>query len=194
MNSDHVRLARPSQDASTIAAIYAHSVATPTSFEIVAPGAQELTARITALARHAPWLVLERNGELVGYAYAGPHRERAAYRWSVDTSVYVDAAHARTGVGRALYRVLFTLLRLQGFFVAHAGITLPNAASVRLHESCGFESVGVYRDVGFKLGAFHDVGWWRLALQPALGEPRPPRTPAELCADPAWQAAFEAMS
>jgi len=190
-----VRLAQPTADAAAIAAIYAQSILTPITFELVAPTPPEMAARITALGEQLPWLVLERGSVIVGYAYASPHRDRPAYRWSVDTSVYIDAAHARSGAGRTLYRVLLTLLRLQGYYVAHAGITLPNAASVGLHESCGFEPVGVYRDVGFKLGAFHDVGWWRLGLCPAIGEPTRTRSPAELLADPAaaasWSAALE---
>jgi len=189
-----IRLAQPAADATALAAIYAQSILKPTSFELVAPSADEMAARVVAVLKRTPWLVLERDGVIAGYAYAALHRERAAYGWSVDTSVYIDAAHGRTGAGRALYRVLLTLLRLEGFYVAHAGITLPNAASVGLHESFGFEPVGVYRDVGFKLGAFHDVGWWRLALRPASGEPAPPRTPAELQDDRAWSAAFECQA
>lgn len=168
-----VRLAQPA-DADALAAIYAQNIDTPITFEIVAPTPREMAERVANVQRLMPWLVLERAGKVVGYAYACPHRERAAYRWSVDTSVYIDAAHARSGAGRALYRVLFELLRLQGYYVAHAGITLPNPGSVALHESFGFEPVGIYRDVGFKLGAFHSVGWWRLALQDATGEPTVP--------------------
>ena len=104
--------------------------------------------------------------------------------------MYVAAKHGRSGVGRALYRVLFELLRLQGFYVVHAGVTLPNAGSVGLHESFGFTPVGVYRDVGFKGGRFHDVGWWRLSLRPAVDEPREPRTPSDLSDLPAWRAAL----
>ena len=187
MNS--VRLAQPA-DAPALAAIYAQSMEAPTTFELVAPTPREMAERVAKVLKVMPWLVLERAGRVAGYAYACPHRERAAYRWSLDTSVYIDAAHARSGAGRTLYGVLFKLLRLQGYYVAHAGITLPNPGSVALHESFGFEPVGIYHDVGFKLGAFHRVGWWRLALREALGEPAEPRTPDELQSDPAWQAAF----
>lgn len=175
-------------DAGALAAIYAPSVTdAPTSFEIEAPDAAEMARRVSTVLEHAPWLVLERNGAIAGYAYASRHHERAAYQWSVDVSVYVDRAHHRAGVGRALYTVLFALLRFQGFYVAHAGITLPNEASVGLHESMGFTPVGTYRDVGYKLGAWRDVGWWRLSLSPLEPAPAPPRSMTEVSRDPRWQ-------
>jgi phosphinothricin acetyltransferase len=124
--------------------------------------------------------------------YASRHHERAAYQWSVDVAVYVHAAHQRRGVGRALYQALFSLLRLQGFCVAHAGITLPNAASVGLHESLGFRPVGVFPAVGWKFGAWRDVGWWRLPLQELVATPAPPLSLAEAQALPAWPAAMVA--
>jgi len=121
--------------------------------------------------------VAERAGGIAGYAYASRHRERRAYQWSVDVSCYVDARFRRRGVGGALYRVLLALLARQGFFNAYAGITLPNAASVALHESAGFRPIGVYRRVGYKLGAWHDVGWWgREIAAPRDDPPEPVRS------------------
>ena len=108
-----------------------------------------------------------------GCRTASSHRTRAAYQWSVDVSVYVHERARRRGVGRALYGALFGILRQQGFYSAYAGIALPNPASVRLHESMGFQPVGVYRSVGYKLGAWRDVGWWHLALRPAIEPPAP---------------------
>lgn len=178
-------------DADAVAAIYAPNVTdTVVSFEIEAPGPAEMAARIAGVLAYAPWLVCERGGEIAGYAYASRHRDRAAYQWSCDVSVYVAAAHRQVGVGRVLYLALFELLRLQGFYTAHAGITLPNAASVRLHESLGFVPIGVYPKVGFKFGAWHDTGWWRLPLRPCVEAPTPLRTPAELAREPAWAAAL----
>jgi len=172
---DSIRLARAA-DAAAIAAIYAPSVTDGvTSFELEAPDAAEMAARITALGSYAPWLVLERGGVVAGYAYASRHRDRAAYQWSVDVSVYVDAAHHRRGVARALYQELFRRLVRQGFHTAHAGIALPNPASVGFHESMGFVPIGVYPSVGWKRGAWHDVGWWRLPLAPCDGPPSPLR-------------------
>jgi phosphinothricin acetyltransferase len=111
---------------------------------------------------------------MLGYVYASPHRARAAYCWSVDVSVYTSSKYRRQGVGRALYTSLFACLRLQGLYNAYAGITLPNPGSVGLHESFGFDLVGIYREVGYKSGQWHDVGWWQMALQPRIMEPPAP--------------------
>ena len=168
-----VRAADPAADAAACAAIYApHVDPGPASFEDVPPDAEELGRRIAAA--HA-WLVAERDGVVAGYAYASPHRARGAYRWAVDVAVYVDGAHTRRGVGRALYARLLPALDALGFRTACAGIALPNDASVALHEAFGFEPVGVYRRIGFKAGAWRDVGWWQLQVRPDdLG---PPTTP-----------------
>lgn len=175
-----IRMAEPS-DARGVAEIYAPIVAaTPTSFEIEPPSEQEMAARIEAVLAFAPWLVCVEGGCVAGYVYAARHRERPAYRWCVDVSVYVREGLRRSGVGRALYGALFALLRLQGFYAAHAGITLPNEASVRLHESLGFRPIGVYPRVGFKHGAWHDVGWWQLPLRERTGEPGRVATVEEL--------------
>jgi L-amino acid N-acyltransferase YncA len=142
-----------------------------TSFEEEAPGAEELADRIEAISASHPWLVAEGGGALAGFAYACRHRSRPAYRWAVDVSVYVDPSRQGRGVGRALYSALFEELRARGFRIACAGITLPNEASVALHEHLGFEPVGVYRSIGWKAGEWQDVGWWQLALDPAAGDP-----------------------
>jgi phosphinothricin acetyltransferase len=164
MHDVEYRLAT-AEDASAIAAIYAPYVRdTIISFETEAPDAAEIGARIERIGRHYPWLTASSAGRVVGYAYACENRARLAYRWSVDAAVYLDASAQRKGVGSALYRRLFALLRVQGYVNAFAGISLPNAASVALHEAMGFEAIGVYRNVGYKLGAWRDVGWWQLAL------------------------------
>jgi L-amino acid N-acyltransferase YncA len=115
--------------------------------------------------------VLEEDGEVAGYAYASQHNSRAAYRWAVDVAVYVDPSRRRRGAGRRLYGALLEELRERGYRIACAGITLPNDASVGLHEALGFEPVGIYRRVGWKAGAWHDVGWWQLELTPAGVDP-----------------------
>jgi L-amino acid N-acyltransferase YncA len=169
-----VRSADPDRDAAACAAIYAsHVERSPTSFEETAPGPAELAERIGDTQATHPWLVAERDGELVGYAYACRHRSRPAYRWAADVSVYVSADRRRQGHGKALYVELLQRLRRQRFQVACAGITLPNAASVALHEALGFRPVGVYRRIGWKADAWRDVGWWQLELQPA-GDRQPP--------------------
>jgi phosphinothricin acetyltransferase len=187
----NVRMAED-EDAGAIAAIYAPSVASAaTSFEVEPPTPAEMAGRLRALRPVAPWLVCDdEDGRVIGYAYASPHGERAAYRWSVNVSVYVAADHPRRGVGRALYQALFALLRLQGFYVAHAGITLPNAGSVGLHESLGFRPIGVFPAVGWKLGAWRDVGWWHLPLQERPATPAEPLSTAEARARPGWMAAL----
>ena len=144
------------------------------SFELEPPDAGEMRRRIEGTLERFPWLVCEREKRVSGYAYASAHGSRAAYRWSVDVSAYVREGERRSGVGRALYTSLFSLLSLQGFYNAYAGITLPNPASVGLHEALGFRPVGVYRGVDYKLGAWHDVGWWHLALRELRAEPDPP--------------------
>ena len=157
-----LRLATP-DDAEAVAAIYAPVVRdTTVSFELEPPSAAEMRARIAATPATLPWLVsLDAAGAVDGYAYAGRHRERAAYQWSVDVTVYVRADARGQGVGRRLYAALFAELVGRGYVQAFAGIALPNAASVGLHEAMGFEAIGVYRSVGFKHGAWRDVGWWQ---------------------------------
>ena len=172
-----LRDADPERDGAACAAIYAPSVADGVaSLEERAPEAHEMTDRIRIVTRSYPWLVAEIDGEVVGYAYASRHRERAAYRWSADVTIYIAAGHHRTGIGRALYGALFGLLEAQGVHELCAGITLPNPGSVRLHESFGFELIGVYQSIGFKLGVWRDVGWW----QKPLRERTIDRIPAEL--------------
>jgi L-amino acid N-acyltransferase YncA len=171
----HVRDATTA-DAAACAAIYAPYVTdTAVSFEAEPPGAAEMAERIAAgLARHA-WLVGEAEGRVIGFAYGGPYKIRAAYRWACEVSVYVERGRRRTGAGRALYAALFERLAGRGFTMAVAGMTLPNEASARLHAATGFELVGTYRRIGYKHGAWHDVAW----LQRALAEPgRPPHEPA----------------
>jgi len=152
---------------------------------------EDMAQRIQKTLAHWPWMVCDRAGEVLGYAYASQHRERAAYQWSVDVSVYVHPRAHRSGIGRALYTSLIRLLVLQGFYNAYAGITLPNAASVGLHEAVGFRPVGVYRKVGFKLGAWHDVGWWSLLLQPPAARPSSPVDFPALTGDSEVEAAMK---
>jgi L-amino acid N-acyltransferase YncA len=165
------------RDAPGIAAIYAPYVRdTAVSFETEPPTAEIMRQRITTTLEAFPWLVAELGGETIGFAYAGKHRERAAYRWSVDVTVYVSGAKRHRGIGRALYVALLEVLRRQGFRSAFAEIVLPNPGSVRLHERAGFKPVGVHNDVGFKLGSWHDIGYWRLGLAEGSaphGEPIP---------------------
>jgi len=169
-----IRIAHP-DDAARVLAIYEPIVRdTAVSFELVPPSLAEMRSRIASIAAVYPWLVAHLDDDFAGYAYASRHRERPAYQWSVDVSVYV-APHLRGhGVGRSLYAELLRLLADLGYVTAWAGIALPNAASVALHEAMGFTAVGVFPKVGYKLGGWHDVGWWRRSLRPHGSEPAPP--------------------
>lgn len=167
--------------AAAIAEIYRPIVlSTPISFEVEPPDEQEIGRRIEYTLKAYPWVVCEDEGRVAGYAYASRYRERAAYQWSVDSSAYVHSDFRRCGIGRALYTALFRILTLQGFFNVYASITLPNPGSVGLHESMGFRQIGVYRSVGYKLGAWHDVGHWHLPLQTPTTTPRAPLNLAEM--------------
>ena len=171
-----IRLADPDRDAEAVAEIYRPSVEEGlASFEEVGPDSTEMARRIRATLAWTPWLVAQGDdGTLLGYAYAGAHNERPGYRWSVNISVYVADAARRQGIGRALYDELLTMLRRQGFVNAYAGITLPNPASVALHEAIGMRRIGVYERVGFKLGAWHSVAWYGLRLADPDGVPPEP--------------------
>jgi phosphinothricin acetyltransferase len=180
-----IRHADPERDAGACATIYAPYVASgATSFEERPPDADDFAERIERTSRTHPWLVAERDGVVAGFAYAGPHRVRPAYRWTAETSVYVASRHQGAGVGRKLYDALIDLLRRQRLQMAVAGITLPNAGSVALHEAVGFERIGVYERIGYKDGAWRDVGWWQLPLgdggEDGDGAPSEPLAPQRL--------------
>jgi L-amino acid N-acyltransferase YncA len=169
-----IRDADPARDAAACAAIYApHVEGSAVSFEEEAPGVGGMAVRIERYGASHAWLVAEQEGEVVGYAYATAFNERPAYRWSASVSVYIAQGARGQGIGRALYGALFERLRERGFRMACAGITLPNAASEGLHESLGFEQVGVNRGIGFKEGAWRDVGWYQRELAPAPEGPPP---------------------
>jgi len=181
-----IRLATAA-DAEQMQAIYAPYCFTPISFEAAPPTVDEMRGRIEKTMEHYPWVVLDDAGEILGYAYATRHRERSAYRWSVDATVYVRQGKHRRGLGRALYISLLAVLPLQGYVNAYAGVTLPNPASVGLHQAVGFEPVGVYKHVGFKLGIWHDVAWFVRALQVPPGEPSEPKPLMKVYRTTEWE-------
>jgi L-amino acid N-acyltransferase YncA len=162
-------------DAEAILTIYGPICeASPTSFETRSPTLEEMEDRIRKITAFYPWLVAENDGKILGYAYAGQHRERAAYRWAIDVAVYIHADSRRTGIGTAVYCALFELIKAQGFCRAYAGITVPNPGSIRIHQQMGFVPIGTYHEVGFKLGAWHDVLWMGAVLRSAINEPKEP--------------------
>lgn len=172
-----VRPATP-DDAPGILAIYAPIIEeTAVSFELVAPTLDDVRRRIAKAHESHDFLVsVDEGGVVEGYVYGSQHRERAAYQWAVDVTVYIRADARGRGVGRRLYEALLPRLAARGYYQAFAGIALPNDASVGLHEAVGFTHLGIYRNVGFKLGAWRDVGWWQKQLRaPVPGEiPAPP--------------------
>jgi phosphinothricin acetyltransferase len=164
------------RDGEVCAAIYARYVTdTVISFETEPPTPAQMAGRITDAVREHAWLVLEDFGQVVGYAYGGPFKARAAYRWACEVSVYLELGRRRTGAGRDLYQALFERLTGRGFRTAIAGITLPNEASLGLHRAMGFEPVGTNRRIGWKHGGWHDVAWLQRPLFEAPDPPEEPR-------------------
>jgi phosphinothricin acetyltransferase len=166
------RTATP-DDAQELLAIYRPIVeATAISFETQCPSISQFAARIEAVTTTHAWLVAEKNGQIAGYAYGTPHRPRDAYRFSVETSVYVNTAHHRQGIGSQLYGTLFPILAEKGYFHAYAAIALPNVGSIAVHKSAGFRHVGTFPNVGYKFDRWHDVSWWYHCLQEGQPESR----------------------
>lgn len=168
-----IRIARD-EDALAIRAIYAPSVTDGVAtFETELPGADTMRERLRARLQHYPWLVWEEAGEVLAYAYAGRFRERAAYDWIAETSIYVHADACRRGIARRLYGTLLDVMTMQGITQAVGVITLPGAVSVAMHEKMGFTPAGVWRQSGYKLGQWWDVGVWQKSLLPATSPPHP---------------------
>ena len=154
-----IREAKPS-DAELILKIYSHYVTdTCVSFETEVPSIEEFASRIENTIKSYPYLVCEIDEKIVGYAYGSKYREREAYRYSAEVSVYVVPEYHRRGIGRALYAKLFELLKEQGIYTAYAGITVPNYNSVGLHKAMGFREVGIYKNVGYKFGTWLSSLW-----------------------------------
>jgi len=168
-------------DAAAIRDIYApHVEHAAVSFETEVPSVAAMAARIAKLLPTHPWLVAVVDDRVAGYAYAGPHRERAAYRWSVEVTAYVHAQFHGRGIGKRLYAALCAVLKAQNYVNAYGIITLPNAASIALHEACGFHRCALFRHAGYKFGAWHDVGWWQLQIGEPASVPAEPIAFAQL--------------
>jgi L-amino acid N-acyltransferase YncA len=161
-------------DAAACAAIYAPYVTgTAITFEAEPPTPGQMAERIAEARRSHAWVVLENFDGVIGYAYAGPWKGRPAYRWSCEVAVYVDVRVHRRGAGRTLYGALFERLANRGYRTLVAGVTLPNEASLGLHRALGFEDVGTFRRIGWKLGEWRDVHY----LTRTLDGPDPPPEP-----------------
>ncbi|MBC7874580.1 MAG: N-acetyltransferase [Ferruginibacter sp.] len=169
-----LRLATP-PDAKGILDIYAPYISnTSFTFETEVPSLEEFAERIKTYLINWPWLVCEIEGRIAGYAYATRHRERVAYQWCVESSVYIHDDFQKAGIAKALYGALFEILKKQGFNNVYAVINLPNEKSVVFHENCGFEYFATYENVGYKLGKWKNVGWWQLQLNEYGDEPAAP--------------------
>ncbi len=162
-------------DAPAILEIYAPFIRdTSITFETEVPSIAEFSARINSYLENWPWLLFDTGGSIAGYAYASRYRERTAYQWSVECSVYIHPNHLRAGIASRLYKCLFAILKAQGFTTVYAVINLPNDQSVALHEKLGFRYFATYEKVGFKLGQWKNVGWWQLQLNEYVMDPSPP--------------------
>jgi phosphinothricin acetyltransferase len=164
------------EDAAAIAAIYAPYVAdTVITFEVDVPDAAEMAARIARYTPTHPWLVAERDGVVIGYAYGSPYRTRAAYRWVCESGIYLAADTRGGGIGTALYAALIDALTDAGYVAVLGVMTLPNPASEALHAKLGFRDMGTQPGIGFKHGAWHDVGFWQRDLAPRSDTPIDPQ-------------------
>ena len=157
------------------------------SFEYEVPTLEDFTTRLNNTLLNYPWLVCSWNKNIAGYAYAGPHRSRQAYQWSTELSVYVGDAYQRKGIASVLYSSLMAILKLQGYYTALAGISLPNPESVSFHESFGFTAVGTYQQIGYKFGEWHATGWWEKPIQPYSSNPNPPVPLEKVVSKPEFQ-------
>lgn len=160
-------------DAAALLQIYAQYIDTPVTFECVLPTQQMFAQRIAETAAAYPWLVAEKDGRIVGYAYAHRQMERDAYQWNAELSIYFDRTYTSMGFGRRLYGALIEMLRLQGIRTVYGGVTLPNEKSLGLHLSMGFRRLGTYRSTGYKCGQWHDVAWFEKRIAPCQTDPSP---------------------
>jgi phosphinothricin acetyltransferase len=188
MNSSiNIRLATE-DDSAAMLAIYSEYIRnTAISFEYEVPSVSEFSNRIKNVTEKYPWLICEVNGECVGYAYASKHRERSAYQWSVDYSIYLKPEYYARHIATALYTALTELIRMQGYYNAYAGVTIPNEKSEGLHESFGFKPVGVYHNAGFKHGKWHDVKWYELTISEHASNPEATKTIDQIKQTEAYQ-------
>lgn len=178
-----LRLAKAA-DSEGILAIYAPYIEkTSFTFETDIPSAEAFADRINSYLESWPWLVCEVDGTIAGYAYAARYRERVAYQWSVESSVYIHDDYQRKGIAKILYSALFEILKRQGFRNVYAVINLPNEKSVAFHESLSFRFFALYEQVGYKLGKWKNVGWWRLIINEFDEEPAAPVLFSELDKD-----------
>lgn len=160
-------------DSKMIRKIYSQYIDTPITFEYVLPSEAEFTERVKEIITIYPYLVCEENGHIIGYAYAHRQKERMAYQWNAELSVYLDNAYVARGIGRKLYSILIELLKMQGIKTIYGGVTIPNKKSETLHLALGFNLIGIYHNTGYKCGKWHDVAWFEKEIAPYGQNPQP---------------------
>ncbi|RHJ94938.1 GNAT family N-acetyltransferase [Parabacteroides bouchesdurhonensis] len=160
-------------DSVSLLNIYAQYIDTPITFECSLPSEQEFAERIRSISNEYPYLVCEENGEIIGYAYAHRLKEREAYQWDAELSVYLDKRYTSKGLGRKLYCILMEILKLQRVKTVYGLVTIPNVKSEKLHLSLGFKCAGTYHNTGYKSGAWHDVSWFEKEIAPYQPGPAP---------------------
>lgn len=189
-----IRLATPA-DAAGMLDIYKYYVEnTAYTFEYEIPSVEEFQSRIIAVIRAFPWLVCEINNRIVGYAYAHKHRDRTAYQWSPESTIYVDRHYHGKGLARILYEALFDILKLQGFFNVYAGVLSTNENSCAFHKALGFEEIGLFRNIGYKHGQWHSNMWFQLYLADHHAEPSVPAAFNEMKDSPVITAILKAAN
>lgn len=173
-NNYNIRLITPA-DAEAALAVYAPYVLhTANTFEYEIPSVDDFRTKIEKITAQYPWLVCECDGEIVGYAYGSTHRERAAYQWSPESTVYISDKHHRKGIARILYNTLFALLQQQGYINVFASVLVTNVNSVEFHRAYGFEEIGLFKNIGYKLGEWHTNLWFQYTLQEHIIDPPVP--------------------
>lgn len=170
------------EDSDTLRAIYAQYIDTPVTFEYRLPPREEFARRVAAIIQTYPYLVWEEAGQIKGYAYAHRQMEREAYQWNAELSIYLDREYTSRGMGKKLYGILMDILRIQGICTVYGGVTLPNERSEGLHCALGFRLLGIYRQTGFKCGAWQDVGWFEKQIAPYPPDPAPIRSIEDISA------------
>jgi L-amino acid N-acyltransferase YncA len=187
MNNHSIRLITES-DASEVLKLYEpYVVNTIVSFEYEVPAIDEFVQRIKTNTIDYPWLVSLNNEIITGFAYASRHRYRTAYQWSAESTIYLSSGFQGKGIARVLYETLFSLLRLQGYFNVYAGVGLPNEKSVGFHKALGFEEIGIFKKIGYKLGNWHDTYWFQLQITEQVSNPPTPKKLNEILEDDAFK-------
>lgn len=174
-------------DAAGMLKVYEYYVrTTAATFEYEPPPLSEFASRIEKILPDFPWLVCLYDGEIIGYAYAGKHRERTAYQWSPESTIYIAGQHHGTGIARVMYETLFDLLRQQGYINVYASVLATNVSSNRFHQAMGFTHIGTFSNVGYKLGAWHSNNWYELPLSAHVSMPQPPKKMKDVKHTPAF--------